>query len=89
MSTNGSIPEKWKKVAITCEESRISELSGKQKMIYHEMFGKKTPEQILGYLNRTFWRNHYIITIKPKASPSEDSQEIVTCVAKEEQLISH
>lgn len=34
--------------------------------LYHHLFGNMKPDEILEFLNRTFWNNMFEITIKKK-----------------------
>ncbi len=34
--------------------------------LYHHLFGNMTPEEILEYLNKTFWNDMFQITIKKR-----------------------
>ena len=33
---------------------------------YHHLFGNQTPEEILEFLNKTFWNEMFVLTIKRK-----------------------
>ena len=38
----------------------------KQHLKYHALFSNQTPEEIINYLNKDFWKNSYEIKIKYK-----------------------
>jgi hypothetical protein len=55
-------PQSRKYIGVTgvCKVERL------QHELYHHLFGNMTPEEILEYLNRTFWAHMFDLTIKCK-----------------------
>lgn len=45
------------------EPSNKVRVNGKKHAAYHMLFGDMTPEEIIVYLNRNFWGDHYEIEI--------------------------
>lgn len=48
------------------EEYNITNVKGKWHEIYHLLFGNKTPEEVVEFLNKTFFGDKYIIFIHEK-----------------------
>ena len=46
-------------------ENRII-VNGEKHRLYHMLFENKTPEEIIDYLNRDFWKRNYDIIINEK-----------------------
>lgn len=45
------------------EKWNIASVNPKRHAWYHLLFSNKTPEEILAYINKTFWKNNFEITI--------------------------
>lgn len=41
--------------------------------LYHKIFGLRTPEEIIKYLNKYFWKNNYYIQMRRKNEQKEDT----------------
>ena len=41
----------------------IAKVPHKEHDLYHQLFANKTPDEIVAYLNRTFWNNNYLIKL--------------------------
>ena len=44
----------------------VCKVPEKQHSLYHNLFGNQIPEEIVVFLNKTFWDNNYDITIYRK-----------------------
>jgi hypothetical protein len=41
----------------------------KQHELYHNLFGNMTPEEIVDFLNETFWNNKFNVSVELKKPP--------------------
>jgi hypothetical protein len=60
MTKHHIIPRSRKRKGIVgvCKVPRL------QHELYHHLFGNMKPNEILEYLNKTFWAENYILTIQ-------------------------